>query len=309
MKGLLSAGPLGAPPGWQPPADWLAPDWPAPPGVHALCTTRTGGVSQGPYGSMNLGTHVGDEPQAVHTNRARLQAALAQRTPAARPVFLSQVHGAAVAALTASTPDNTEADACVASDAGVACTIMVADCLPVLLVHASGSAVGAAHAGWRGLAGTGGVGVLESAVHALHALVERNQGLAPAHQGPTAIENVAIGVSNTQRELTDTMAWLGPCIGPQAFEVGPDVRDAFCAGGTQYGNCFVASPRQQGKWLADLAGLARLRLQAMGVTRIYGNDSSAAWCTVAQSARFFSHRRDTTVLGASGRLAACIWRG
>ena len=104
------------------PADWLVPDWPAPAGVQALCTTRAGGVSQGPYASMNLGTHVGDDPQAVQTNRARLQAALGQSTPGARPVFLSQVHGTGVAALTASTPDNTEADACVATDAGVVCT-------------------------------------------------------------------------------------------------------------------------------------------------------------------------------------------
>ena len=156
------------------PADWLVPDWPAPAGVQALCTTRAGGVSQGPYASMNLGTHVGDDPQAVQTNRARLQAALGQSTPGARPVFLSQVHGTGVAALTASTPDNTEADACVATDAGVVCTIMVADCLPVLLAHTSGAVVGAAHAGWRGLAGQSGVGVLESA---MRALFERFQAL------------------------------------------------------------------------------------------------------------------------------------
>ena len=135
---------------------------PAPAGVQALCTTRAGGVSQGPYASMNLGTHVGDDPQAVQTNRARLQAALGQSTPGARPVFLSQVHGTGVAALTASTPDNTEADACVATDAGVVCTIMVADCLPVLLTDRQGTRVGAAHCGWRGLAGAGQIGILET---------------------------------------------------------------------------------------------------------------------------------------------------
>ena len=288
------------------PADWLVPDWPAPAGVQALCTTRAGGVSQGPYASMNLGTHVGDDPQAVQTNRARLQAALGQSTPGARPVFLSQVHGTGVAALTASTPDNTEADACVATDAGVVCTIMVADCLPVLLAHTSGAVVGAAHAGWRGLAGQSGVGVLESA---MRALFERFQDLALTSKAQAAIKNVASNTESFEAVACGTLAWLGPCIGPQAFEVGPEVREAFCAAGPQYSACFVPSPTQQGKWLADLAGLARLRLQAMGVTRIDGNDSSAAWCTVTQSARFFSHRRDTALLGGSGRLAACIWRG
>ena len=288
------------------PADWLVPDWPAPAGVQALCTTRAGGVSQGPYVSMNLGTHVGDDPQAVQTNRARLQAALGQSTPGARPVFLSQVHGTGVAALTASTPDNTEADACVATDAGVVCTIMVADCLPVLLAHTSGAVVGAAHAGWRGLAGQSGVGVLESA---MRALCERFQALSLVNKAQAAIENVANEADGFEAVARGTLAWLGPCIGPQAFEVGPEVREAFCAAGPQYSACFVPSPTQQGKWLADLAGLARLRLQAMGVTRIYGNDSSAAWCTVTQSARFFSHRRDTALLGGSGRLAACIWLG
>ena len=288
------------------PADWLVPKWPAPAGVQALCTTRAGGVSQGPYASMNLGTHVGDDPQAVQTNRARLQSALGQSTPGARPVFLSQVHGTGVTALTASTPDNTEADACVATEAGVVCTIMVADCLPVLLAHTSGAVVGAAHAGWRGLAGQGGVGVLESA---MRALFERFQALALTNKAQAAIENVANNTENFEAVARGTLAWLGPCIGPQAFEVGPEVREAFCAAGPQYSACFVPSPTQQGKWLADLAGLARLRLQAMGVSRIYGNDSSAAWCTVTQSARFFSHRRDTALLGGSGRLAACIWRG
>ena len=288
------------------PADWLVPKWPAPAGVQALCTTRAGGVSQGPYASMNLGTHVGDDPQAVQTNRARLQAALGQSTPGARPVFLSQVHGTGVAALTASTPDNTEADACVATDAGVVCTIMVADCLPVLLAHTSGAVVGAAHAGWRGLAGQSGVGVMESV---MSALFERFQALALINKAQAAIKNVANNAESFETVARGTLAWLGPCIGPQAFEVGPEVREAFCASGPQYSACFVPSPTQQGKWLADLAGLARLRLQAMGVTRIYGNDSSAAWCTVTQSARFFSHRRDTALLGGSGRLAACIWLG
>ena len=276
------------------PADWLVPDWPAPAGVQALCTTRAGGVSQGPYASMNLGTHVGDDPQAVQTNRARLQAALGQSTPGARPVFLSQVHGTGVAALTASTPDNTEADACVATDAGVVCTIMVADCLPVLLAHGSGAVVGAAHAGWRGLAGKGGVGVLE-------AVFERFKALALSDKALAAIKNESNGIL-----AAHTMAWLGPCIGPTAFEVGAEVREAFCSHHPAALACFV--PLGQGKFLADLAGLARLRLRALGVKQIYGNDSTAPWCTVGNASRFFSYRRDQLALGGSGRMAACIWR-
>ena len=143
-------------------ADWLVPDWPAPPGGHALCTTRTGGVSRAPYDQLNLGAHVGDDPQAVVANRQILQSALQSTTPGARAVFLNQVHGDGVALLDAGTPDGTQADACVASAPGAVCTIMVADCLPVLLAHRSGPVVAAAHAGWRGLAGHAGQGVLES---------------------------------------------------------------------------------------------------------------------------------------------------
>ena len=285
------------------PTSWLVPDWPVPSHVRAVCTTREGGTSAGPWGSLNLGDHVADAPSAVAANRAALAHALG-----AQPVFMQQVHGVDVAELsaTAQHTGTVVADACVATHPGAVCTIMVADCLPVLLAHTSGAVVGAAHAGWRGLAGQGGVGVLESA---MRALFERFQALALTNKAQAAIENVANNAESFEAVARGTLAWLGPCIGPQAFEVGPEVREAFCAAGPQYSACFLPSPTQQGKWLADLAGLARLRLQAMGVTRIYGNDSSAAWCTVTQSARFFSHRRDTALLGGSGRLAACIWRG
>jgi len=150
---------------------------------------------------------------------------------------------------------------------------MVADCLPLLWTDSRGSVVAAAHAGWRGLAGTRGLGVLEALVQAL--------------QVPPA----------------DLMVWLGPCIGPDAFEVGDEVKAAFEAGQPAATACF--RPLAAGKWLADLPALARLRLQALGVTRIYGNDGSLPWCTVSNPSRFFSHRRDRI----SGRLAACIWRG
>lgn len=282
----------------QPPgiahADWLQPQWPAPAGVHTLCTTRAGGVSSGPYASLNLGSHVGDAPSAVQANRQRLQAVVQGATAGARAVFLNQVHGTVVADIDPATPDGTEADACVATQPGVACTIMVADCLPVLLAHGSGAMVGAAHAGWRGLAGTDGIGVLEAVFEQFKALVLADKALV-------AIKN----------EVTDTlggstMAWLGPCIGPTAFEVGTEVREAFCLHHPAAQACFV--PQGHGKFLADLAGLARLRLRALGVTQIYGNDSSAPWCTVGNASRFFSYRRDQPALGGSGRMAACIWR-
>ena len=281
-------------------ADWLVPDWPAPPGVWALCTTRTGGSSQPPYDSLNLGTHVGDDPAAVQANRLALQAAVQARTPTARAVFLNQVHGDGVVHLDAATPDGTEADACVATDPGAVCTIMVADCLPVLLAHRNGQVVAAAHAGWRGLAGEGGRGVLESTF-------ERFEAFARAPIASVAIKSEAS--AGVPAVAADTLAWLGPCIGPQAFEVGPEVRAAFCDADAAAQTCFVARVDAPGKYLCDLAGLARLRLRALGITQIYGNDSTAPWCTVTNASRFFSHRRDAAVLGASGRFAACIWRG
>ena len=235
-----------------------------------------------------------DDPSAVQANRQRLQAVVQGATPGARAVFLNQVHGTAVATINPATPDGTEADACVATQPGAVCTIMVADCLPVLLAHGSGAVVGAAHAGWRGLAGKGGVGVLE-------AVFERFKALALSDKALAAIKNESNGML-----AAHTMAWLGPCIGPTAFEVGAEVREAFCSHHPAALACFV--PLGQGKFLADLAGLARLRLRALGVKQIYGNDSTAPWCTVGNASRFFSYRRDQLALGGSGRMAACIWR-
>ena len=247
-------------------------DWAFPAGVRAVCTTRVGGVSQAPFDGFNLGDHVQDDVQAVAHNRALLQAQL----DGARPVFLSQVHGVEVAQLSASTPDGTKADACITSESQVACTIMVADCLPLLFTDDSGQVVAAVHAGWRGLA----AGVIEQTVHAMC----EQAGVAPAQ----------------------VRVWLGPCIGPDAFEVGDDVRVAFTAQGNASGadRYFKPHPTHAGKWLADLAGLARWRLQAMGVSSVAGNDSTPEWCTVAQRSRLFSFRRD----GVTGRFAVCIWR-
>ena len=242
--------------------DWLVPDWPAPTNVRAVCTTRAGGVSQGAFGALNLGGHVGDDLDNVRTNRAAMQAAIGLR-----PVFLQQVHGTDLLALDANTPDGAVADACTTASSDVACTIMVADCLPVLFTDREGRRVAAAHAGWRGLA----AGVLERSVAAF------------GDERP--------------------MAWLGPCIGQSAFEVGDEVKAAFVAQCVGAAACFRPGPAP-GKWWADLAGLARRRLRAAGVDSLHGNDGSGVWCTVSNPLRFFSHRRD----GVSGRFAACIWR-
>lgn len=262
------------------PADWLLPRWPAPASVRAVCSTRQGGVSAPPWYSLNLGDHVGDDPQAVARNRALF----AQGLGGARPVFLRQVHGTGVLPLTSQTPDGAQADACWTREPMLACTMMVADCLPILLCDTAGTQVAAVHAGWRGLS----QGVVEAAV-----------------------------ASFMGRDL---LAWLGPCIGPRAFEVGPEVKAAFEAADAQAARHFrpgplpapgldVASasrpaPALAGpKWLADLPALARERLVQAGVRAVFGNDSTSSWCTVTESSRFFSHRRDRI----SGRFAASIW--
>lgn len=264
------AGGAGAGP-W--PADWIVPDWPAPAGVRALCTTRAGGVSEGGYASLNLGDHVGDRPAHVAENRRRLQQAIG-----VAPAFLNQVHGTDCAALPTAGPQAPTADAAQADAAGVAATVMVADCLPVLLCDAHGHRVAAAHCGWRGLA----AGVLERAC---------------ASFGPPAPVDAA-------RSATKIIAWLGPCIGPEAFEVGDEVRAAFVAQAPEAAACFRAGARP-GKWLADLPALARQRLRALGIASVHGNDGSAPWCTVGNPSRFFSHRRDGP---GSGRFAALVWR-
>ena len=264
------------------PQGWQTPDWPAPGHVRAVMTSRYGGVSTPPYDSFNLGDHVGDDTVAVMQNRQQLQSLLG-----VRPVYLKQVHGVEVAHVGASTANGTQADACVSTDVGTACTIMVADCLPVLFCDREGLVVGAAHAGWRGLA----AGVLEATVTAMLEALElksaRNDASPP--------------------DASALMAWLGPCIGPEQFEVGNDVRDTFVADlGSEAEAAFQPLP-VQGKWLCDLPRLARLRLERCGIKSIWGNDGSAGWCTVTQSLLFFSHRRDAVRLGGSGRLAGCIW--
>ncbi len=239
---------------------------------------------------MNLGDHVGDAPASVEANRAELQ-----RGMQTRPVFMQQVHGADVLTLHAATENGLTADACITTQRQLACTIMVADCLPVLLTDRDGTVVAAAHAGWRGLAGVadfGYKGVLEA--------------VFTAFQGAFS----AVDQSIRAREASEIIAWLGPCIGPSAFEVGAEVKAAFEVDQADAGRFSV--PIGYGKYMADLPGLARHRLQALGIKQVYGNDGSAPWCTVGNPVRFFSHRRDAGLngngFGVTGRMAACIWR-
>jgi copper oxidase (laccase) domain-containing protein len=281
--------------------DWLTPDWPAPANVQAVFTTRAGGFSRAPWDSLNLGDHVGDAPAHVAANRAALQESITSC-----PIFLKQVHGVGVEQLSRATADGTVADACVTRQRGVACTIMVADCLPVLLTNTDGTAVAAAHAGWRGLAG----------VDARGSLSEKGERMGVLESVFTAFQasNRPLDQSIRAQAAPEIIAWLGPCIGPQAFEVGAEVKAAFVA--SQSGAAEYFKPAGPGKYLADLAGLARARLAALGITQIYGNDGTALWCTVASPSRFFSHRRDAGAVGhggngfkTTGRMAACIWLG
>ena len=249
----------------------LTPEWPAPPGVHAAFTLRSGGVSAAPFDSLNLGAHVGDEGAAVAENRRRVRTQLSLPE---EPAWLEQVHGVAVLDLDQAAgvgrPDAHEsaarrvADAALTRSAGPVCAVQVADCLPVLFAVRDGSAVAAVHAGWRGLA----AGVLEATVSAL-----------------------AVG----PRQL---IAWLGPAIGQAHFEVREEVRRAFLAHDSDATSAFAANDR--GRWQCDLAGLARRRLAALGVTAVFGG----TWCTYTDASRFFSYRRD----GQCGRMAALVWR-
>ncbi|TAK77733.1 MAG: peptidoglycan editing factor PgeF [Aquabacterium sp.] len=243
------------------PEQWLRPDG-LPAEVGAVATTRAGGCSAVPYDTMNLGSHVGDDPAAVAGNRARLAQLIG-----AQPVYLEQVHGRDVVRLSSADLQRTpRADGCVTTERGLACCVMTADCLPVLFAAPAGRGVAAAHAGWRGLA----AGVLEAT---LLALCE------------------AAGC-----EPQEVAAWMGPAIGPQRFEVGADVLEAFGASAAEPGSAFVAG--RAGHWCADLPALARRRLSAAGLARVGGG----LWCTVGD-ARFYSFRRDRV----TGRMASCIW--
>ncbi len=238
------------------PSDLIAPDWPAPAGVFALQTTRLGGVSQGSYASLNLAAHVDDRIEAVNANRVRLQAHLP-----APPLWLDQVHGTRVVDAGAAST-GVSADAAIARSSNTVCAVMTADCLPILLCDRAATVVGAVHAGWRSLA----AGIVEQTVAAM------------ACPGECLL------------------AWLGPAIGPDAFEVGGEVRAAFVGHDVRADAAFRVKP--DGKYLADLYALARQRLADVGVFAVYGGN----FCTLADSERFFSFRRD----GATGRMATLV---
>ena len=244
---------------------FINPQWPVPSSIHSLISTRSGGVSKRPYDSLNLGDHVGDQIEDVLANRA----IFAKELPG-KPLWLKQSHSTVV-----STPeirkakpgDVIDTDASVTNIANEALVIMTADCLPALFTNSKGTVVGAAHAGWRGLC----AGVLENTVAEMLRL-------------------------SKESSASDLLVWLGPAIGPDSFEVGEDVREAFGAAAHGY---FQPGP-VHGKWWADLAGLARFRLRQAGVVLISGG----SWCTYSEPSRFFSFRRDRL----TGRHAAAIWR-
>lgn len=239
--------------------DWLRPDWPAPANVRAAATTRTGGVSLNEFSSLNLAMHVGDDPVAVLENRRLLRLGL--QLPA-EPVWLNQVHGTQV--IEAAPHDSAPtADACVARTSGQVCVVMTADCLPVLFCDRAGTRVGAAHAGWRGLVG----GVLTETIEALDV------------------------------EPANLLAWLGPAIEQDAFEVGPEVRDQFIARDASNAHAFKENSR--GRWQADIYALARRELQSSGVNAVFGG----GFRSYADAERFFSYRRASR----TGRMATLVW--
>lgn len=287
--------------------DWIVPDWPAPANVRALMTTRNADIVDGSDGvrrSMNLGRATGDHAATVERNRALLAS-----VTGVQPLWLSQTHGTNVAIVgeagerkacgeacgeAGSAPRHPEADAAIATRPGIAATVRVADCMPVLFASRDGSVVGAAHAGWRGLC----AGVLEATVAAMrNARMESGadaRRVADAGRGHTAHLSI-----RTSAVRDDIVAWMGPAIGPQSFEVGDDVRQAFVDRDPSAQAAFTAYPGRPGKWLADLYALARMRLSSVGIDSIGGGDH----CTVRDAGRFFSYRRD----GSVERMAALIW--
>ena len=243
--------------------NFITPNWPVPGDVKAFCTTRTGGISAAPYANFNLGDHVGDAPEAVLENRQRLQQ---NAGLSASPQWLQQIHSDRIIAAGA-IAGQPEADAIWTDQVGLPCAVLTADCLPLLFYAPPTTTypakVAAAHAGWRGLL----AGI---------------------------IQNTLVTLAANPDEL---LVWLGPAIGPTAFEVGDEVRSAYLAKNTSYANAFVPSSRV-GYWLADLYQLARNVLHSAGVTQIYGGE----YCTFSEPDRFFSYRRDET----TGRMASII---
>ena len=249
---------------------FIIPNWPAPANVKALQTTRNGGISAAPYNSLNLGEHVKDNPLHVAQNRQLFSQFLPSE-----PVWLNQIHGIDVidAANTSCAPS---ADASYAMQKNVVCVTMTADCLPILLCDQAGTAVASIHAGWRSLCD----GVIEATLFQLQA-------------------------NHANLQASDFMAWLGPAIGPNAFEVGAEVREQFMAKDAQSESAFKkhSDNQEQDKWLANIYKIATQRLNNCGITQIYGGGQDETWCTYTDEDRFFSFRRD----GLTGRMATLIW--
>lgn len=237
---------------------WLTADWSAPEGVRAATTLRTGGVSLPPYDSLNPALHVGDDIGRVKQNRQIIKNML--ELPA-EPVWMEQIHSNRVIQADNFTALE-QADASYTRERGVVCTIMTADCLPVLVCSASGDCVGAIHAGWRGLLN----GIISNTLAAMGA--------------------------------GDYLVWLGPAIGPDCFEVGAEVREAFVQKAGAFDDAFTQ--QNNGKWLADIYQLARIELASLGVNKVFGGD----FCTMTDAQRFYSYRRDQQ----TGRMATLIWR-
>jgi len=238
---------------------WIKPDWPVADNIHAAVTLRTGGVSKGVFQSLNPALHVNDNAERVMTNRQHISQML--KLPA-EPVWLEQVHGDRVIKADENAALK-QADASFTEQPGVVCTVMTADCLPILLANANGSQIAAIHGGWRGLL----AGVISNTV---------------------ALFNSSNNV----------IAWLGPAIGPDCFEVGAEVQSSFVAKSPKYSDAF--KQKNQDKYLADIYQLARIELAMLGIKQVYGGD----FCTVSDKQRFYSYRRD----GETGRMATLIWR-
>ena len=238
---------------------WITPDWPVPASIKAATTLRTGGVSQAPYYSFNLAEHVNDNAANVAVNRSRLAAMLALPT---EPKWLQQVHSDKVVEVNAKSKNNVPADASYTIDTGVVCAVLTADCLPILLCDVQGEQIAAIHAGWRGLL----AGIIENTV--------------------------------TKFQSQPLLAWLGPAIGVNYFQVGDEVRVAFIGKSETFATAFTA--QKNGKWLADIYQLARIILKHLSINDIYGGDS----CTVSDTERFYSYRRDEQ----TGRMATLIWK-
>ncbi len=238
--------------------NWITPNWNAPKQVKALASTRIGGCSKSPYEGLNLGMHVGDDPILVQRNRDLLQQQTQMPTA---PVWLNQTHSTVVLDVSQPTNDVLDADGIITSSPNVVCCAMTADCLPVLITNTSGTQVAAVHAGWRGLAG----GIVENAL---------------------------------EQFSNDVMLWLGPAIGPEAFEVGEDVLQAFLDYDSKAGVAFVPG-KQKGKWWANMTMLTRLRMAKLGIDQVF----DSGLCTYQDPQRFYSYRRD----GVTGRQATFIW--